>query len=103
MSELDKLQEEVYKNKLDKGFDTTNVHKEFCLLYGEVAEAYEAWLKGKSNLGEELADCAIYMLGLSQMLGFSLYDELVKKIEVNKHRVYVRNSKGVLVKQDDVD
>lgn len=33
---LKKLQKEIYQNKVDKGFNTTDVNKEFCLLYGEV-------------------------------------------------------------------
>lgn len=63
--ELKEIQKEVYQNKVNKGFNITNVDKEFCLLYGEVVEAFEAYRKKKSDLGEELADVAIYLLGLS--------------------------------------
>jgi len=35
-----------------------------CLLHGEVAEAFDAWRKGREDVGEELADVAIYLLGL---------------------------------------
>ena len=45
--ELNKLQKEIYKNKVDKGFNITDINKEFCLTYGEVAEAYEDWKKRK--------------------------------------------------------
>ena len=55
--DLKKLQKEIYQNKVDKGFNTTDVNKEFCLLYGEVGEAYDAYRKGKDDLGEELAQC----------------------------------------------
>ena len=70
--DLKKLQKEIYQNKVDKGFNTTDVNKEFCLLYGEVGEAYDAYRKGKDDLGEELADIAIYLLGLSEILGKDL-------------------------------
>ncbi len=40
MVDLKKLQKEIYQNKVDKGFNVTDVNKEFCLIYGEVAEAY---------------------------------------------------------------
>ena len=53
------IQKAIYQNKVDKRFNTTDVNKEFCLLYGEVSEAYEAWRKKESNVGEELADIAI--------------------------------------------
>ena len=43
--DLKNLQKEVYQNKVDKGFNVTDVNKEFCFLYGEVAESYEAYRK----------------------------------------------------------
>lgn len=39
---LSEAQKAVYQNKVDKGFNIADVNKEFCLLYGEVAEAYDA-------------------------------------------------------------
>lgn len=86
--DLKEIQKEIWQNKLDKGFNTTNVDKEFCLLYGEVGEAYEAYRKKKDDLGEELADIAIYLMGLSEMLGFNLKDEILNKMAKNKKRVY---------------
>ena len=85
--ELKTLQKEVYDNKVDKGFNTTDVNLEFCLLYGEVAEAYEAWRK-KQNIGEELADVAIYLLGISEILNIDLGTEIEKKIAINRKRKY---------------
>ena len=49
---INEMQKEVYQNKLNKKFNVTDINKEFCLLYGEVAEAYDAWLKKKPNVGE---------------------------------------------------
>lgn len=88
MVDLTKLQKEIYQNKVDKGFNVTDVNKEFCLTYGEVAEAYEAWKKKKEDLGEELADVAIYLLGLSEILGIDLEDEIQKKVYKNSKREY---------------
>ena len=68
MVDLKDLQKQVYENKINKGFNTTDVPKEFCYLYGEVGEAYEAYIKKKNDLGEELADVAIYLLGISEIL-----------------------------------
>ena len=97
---LKKIQKEIWLNKINKGFNTTDVNKEFCLLYGEVGEAYEAYRKKKDDLGEELADIAIYLMGLSEMLGFDLEDEIDKKIIKNKNRVY-KNIDGVNVRISD--
>ena len=58
MVDLKKLQKEIYQNKVDKGFNVTDVNKEFCLTYGEVAEAYEAWRKKKDNFSDKLHVCA---------------------------------------------
>ena len=85
---LKEMQKLVYKNKLDKGFNVTDVNKEFCLLYGEVSEAYEAWLKQRDDVGEELADVAIYLLGLSEILGVDLASEIEKKMKINQERSY---------------
>ena len=86
--DLKKLQKEIYQNKVDKGFNTTDVNKEFCLLYREVGEAYDAYRKGKDDLGEELADIAIYLLGLSEILGKDLEEEIKNKVQINKNRKY---------------
>ena len=85
---IKEMQKAVYQNKVDKGFNVTDVNKEFCLLYGEVAEAYEAWRKKKDDVGEELADVAIYLMGIAEILGVSLEDEILKKISKNKSREY---------------
>ena len=90
MIDLKEIQKTVYQNKLDKGFNVTDVPKEFCLTYGELAEAYEAYRKKKDDLGEELADVLIYLLGLSEILGIDLESELLHKVEKNKHRQYAK-------------
>lgn len=97
---LKEIQKEVYKNKVDKGFNITNVEKEFCLLYGEVGEAYEAYKKKKDDLNEELADIAIYLLGLSEILGFDLETEILNKHNKNKNREY-KVIDGVTVRVKD--
>ncbi len=94
---LKKIQKDILQNKLNKGFNTTDVNKEFCFLYGEVAEAYDAYRKDKDDLGEELADIAIYLLGLSEILGKDLEEEILNKMEINKNREY-KNVNGKMVR-----
>lgn len=98
--DMKQMQKEIWQNKVDKGFNITDVNKEFCLLYGEVAEAYEAYRKKKDDLNEELADIAIYLMGLSEMLGYNLEDEIIKKVDKNKKRVY-KNVDGVTTRISD--
>ena len=88
MINLKQTQKEIYENKVKKGFNVTDINKEFCLAYGEMAEAYDAWRKKKDDLGEELADIAIYLLGISEILNIDLEEEISKKIIKKKHREY---------------
>ena len=88
MIDLKQLQKDIYKNKLNKGFNVTDIKKEFCLTYGEMAEAYEAWRKKQTDVGEEIADVVIYLLGLSEILNVDLENEILKKVNKNKHRQY---------------
>jgi hypothetical protein len=53
----------AWENKVAKGFNATDVPLEFCLLQGEIAEAFDAWRKGAEDAGEELADVAITCWG----------------------------------------
>ncbi len=88
MIDLKQLQKDIYKNKLNKGFNVTDINKEFCLTYGEMAEAYEAWRKKQTDVGEEIADVVIYLLGLSEILNVDLGNEILKKVNKNKYRQY---------------
>ena len=55
MVDLKELQKRVYENKINKGFNVTDISKKFCLAYEEMAEVYDAYRKKKNDLGEELA------------------------------------------------
>ena len=93
------LQKAVYQNKVDHNFNITDINMEFCLTYGELGEAYQAWLKKHDNVGEEIADVVIFLMGLSEILGIDLQKEIEDKIEINKKRKYKRVN-GVLVKEE---
>jgi len=94
-------QQLAWENKKAKGFNTTNVPLEFCLLQGEIAEAFDAWRKGRADVGEELADVAIYLFGLAELTGVDLQGEVEAKLAKNAGRSYRPLSNGVLVKKDD--
>lgn len=100
MVDFKELQKEVYQNKINHGFNVTDINFEFCLAYGEMGEAYSAWLKKKDDLGEELADVIIFLMGISEILNIDLEKEIVNKINKNKKRVY-KNINGVLQKEEN--
>ena len=97
MLDLREAQKAVYDNKVNHGFNITDINFEFCLAYGEMGEAYSAWFNKKTDLGEELADVTIYLLGISEILKIDLGAEIEKKIEKNKKRVY-KNINGIPTK-----
>lgn len=90
MVNLKELQKEVMRNKLEKGFNTTDVALEFCRAHEELSEAFSKFNKNQDGVAEEFADVAIFLLGMCEILGYDLENELVKKIETNKNRRYRR-------------
>ncbi len=83
-----KLQKAVIENKKKHNFNT------MLLLYGEVNELFQAWLKeDQENIDEELADIAIFLLGISEMLGSDLGEDIVKKMAINAKRKYINGKK----------
>lgn len=101
MIDLKQKQKEIFQNKINKGFNTTDINKEFCYLYGEVAEAFDAYRNKKDDLNEELADIAIFTMGIAEMLNINLEEAIKNKVEKNNKRKYVKNEKGVLVKEGE--
>jgi len=87
MIDLKELQKEVMRNKLEKGFNTDTTH-EFCRAYEELSEAFSKYSKNQPGVAEEFADVMIFILGMSDKLGFDLEKELLDKIEKNKKRQY---------------
>ena len=94
---MKELQKEILENKKRHGFNITDIEQEFCRLYGEVGEAYDAYYKGTDNFAEELADVAIFLMGIAEIQGIDLWEEIIKKVEKNKSRQYIRNEKGNMV------
>ena len=88
MIDLKELQKKVYANKLRNNWNVTDIAMEFCLTYEELSEAYKAYYTNKEDLGEELADVVIYLLGLSEILGIDLEKEILSKVEKNSKRTY---------------
>jgi len=97
MIDLNEVQKRVYSNKIAKGFNTSDIYMEFCYTHGELSEAFEAYAKKKNDLGEELADVAIYLLGLSEILGINLEKEILEKLDKNEKRQYIQKD-GVNVR-----
>jgi NTP pyrophosphatase (non-canonical NTP hydrolase) len=94
------LQKLVVENKRRQGFNLNDVPLELCLLQSEIAEFFQSWRRKQADVGEELADIAIYVLGLAEIVGIDLETEISRKVEKNARRVYVEQN-GVLVKAEE--
>lgn len=88
MMDFRALQRKVYQNKVDHGFNLTDINMEFCYAYGEMGEAYSAWLKRQDDVGEELADVIIFLMGIAEILDIDLEQEIKNKIKKNAKRKY---------------
>jgi NTP pyrophosphatase (non-canonical NTP hydrolase) len=100
MIDLKQLQKDILANKVAKGFNMTDMNEEFIHAFEELAEASAAYRKKLPDFGEELADVMIYLLGIAEILKIDLEQELVKKIEKNRKREYVKID-GVPVRTKD--
>ena len=49
-------QKRAWQNKVAKGFNTTDIPLEFCLLQGKMAEAFDAWRKDATISGKKSSD-----------------------------------------------
>ena len=86
---IKELQKRIWDNKVKKGFNTTDIGKEFLFLTEELGEAAKTLRKNNKNeLAEEIVDLIIYCLGILTMLGKDGYEEIIRKIEKNEKREY---------------
>jgi NTP pyrophosphatase (non-canonical NTP hydrolase) len=78
--QISDAQKLAWENKLTKGFNTTDVALEVALTSAEAGEAFAAWREGGSGLGGELADTAIFLVGIAQMTGHDLDAEVARAL-----------------------
>lgn len=92
------LQKEIYQNKVNRGFNITDVGKEIILMaeeLGELAKAYKnsdkkeaKEINNKNEMIDAVGDLMVYCLGLCEMFGVSGEEVLKKIIESNKNRTH---------------
>lgn len=87
---LKEVQQQIYQNKVDKRWNISSVETELCLMHGEITEFYEAYRKHLPSIGEELADVAIYLLGIAEILQIDLEKEIERKMSINRRRQYTQ-------------
>ena len=114
----------VIANKLAKGLSIGDIGLEFGLLTEEVAEAHHAWRKHRAPrpgwlrriaarlrirplpplltnpdpVRLEVADAIIFLLGISDMLGFDAGQAVADKLAINAGRAYTALPNGTHVR-----
>ncbi|HEV2346272.1 MAG TPA: hypothetical protein VGS97_19390 [Actinocrinis sp.] len=95
------VQRLAWQNKVEKGFNITDVPLEFALMTAEVGEAFTAWRRNLPDFGEELADVALFLVAIAEMTGVDLESAIERKMTRNAARVYRRDSRGVPIRISD--
>ena len=86
----------VMKQAKDKGFGVDpvklDVAEKIALIHSEISEAFEAYrhkdMDGKDGFKMELGDAVSRILHLAGVMGIDIEEQIVKKIEANKERVW---------------
>ncbi len=100
---LSKLQKSIYNLKKERGYNLEDIYLEFCYLQEEASEAFNAFHKKKEGLDLELADVAIYLCGIAEILGIDLEEAILKKHHINSQRKYeLQNGVHVRTKEGEV-
>lgn len=89
-------QQRIFDNKVNHGFNTTNIYQEARYILEEVTELMRAIEKNdRDNMMEELADIVIFAYGCAEVARLGDLDaEIFKKMTINEHRKYTQNSSG---------
>lgn len=93
-------QNRIFQNKVNHGFNTTNIYQEARYILEEVTELMRAIEKNdRENMIEELADIVIFSYGCAEVarLG-SLDDKIFSKMAINEKREYKVSKEGDFVK-----
>ena len=98
METLIELQKQVFQNKLDKGFNTSDIGKEIILMVeelGELATAYKrsnkksaSEIDNRATIIDAITDLTIYCLGLFEMLNVDSTEVLKEVIDRNITRTH---------------
>jgi predicted house-cleaning noncanonical NTP pyrophosphatase (MazG superfamily) len=80
-----------------KNTNTNDVTLGFGLLGSEVAKAFDAWSNGRTDMAEELAAIAIFLLRLAEMVDTDLQEVVEAYLDLSRSRVHGQPPNGVPV------
>ena len=100
LSDFLNRQKRIFQNKVNHGFNTTNIYQEARYILEEVAELMRAIEKNdRENMIEELADIIIFAYGCAEVARLGDLDtRIFEKMKQNESRVYKQTSEGDFIK-----
>ena len=95
-------QKRIFENKVNHGFNTTNVYQEARYILEETAELMRAIEKNdRENMIEELADIVIFAYGCAEVARLGNLDtKIFEKMSLNEKRVYTQTEEGDFIKTE---
>ena len=93
-------QRRIFDNKVNHGFNTTNIYQEARYILEEVTELMRAIEKNdRENMIEELADIVIFAYGCTEVARLGDLDtKIFEKMKLNESRKYTMTPEGDFVK-----
>jgi predicted house-cleaning noncanonical NTP pyrophosphatase (MazG superfamily) len=79
------------------GTNGNDVSLGFGLLNGEVTKAFDAWSQGRSEMADELATIAIFLLRLAEMVGTDLESVVEAKLALRKSKADGQSLNGLSI------
>lgn len=103
--DFESRQERIFQNKVNHGFNITNVYQEARYILEETAELMRAIEKNdRENMLEELADIVIFSYGCAEVARLGNLDtKIFEKMAINESREYTTNKEGDFVKKEKND
>lgn len=103
LEEFSTRQKRIFQNKVDHGFNITNIYQEARYILEETAELMGAIEKNdRPNMLEELADIVIFAYGCAEVARLGDLDtRIFEKMQENECRKYIKNSEGDFEKVSD--
>lgn len=103
--DFESRQDRIFQNKVNHGFNITNVYQEARYILEETAELMRAIEKNdRENMLEELADIVIFSYGCAEVARLGNLDtKIFEKMAINESREYTTNKEGDFVKKEKHD
>ncbi len=97
------LQKRVYENKVQRGFNLTDIGKEINLLAEESGELCDAILQNnRADITDAIGDLMVYCFGLCEMFGFdsdiTIIQQIVAPQTLANYALHAGKEVGMLAK-----